>query len=323
MRKILAIDGGGIKGVFPASLLATVEDSIEGQIADYFDLVVGTSTGGIIALALGLGFSSQDILNFYEDLGPKVFKGNKLILALKRFLGTKYDKEPLEAALESEFGERKLGESKVRLVIPSLNLETGEVYIYKTAHHPRLEHDYQEKVVDIALATASAPTYFPAHRSANGVPLIDGGTWANNPVGLGVVEAIGVLEWSSKSIKVLSLGCTTEPLKPEEGSLLSNGLLHWAYKIVNVFQSAQSSHSIGIAQVLLDRDRVVRINPKVSPGRFKLDSTSNLQSLKGLGFSEARKNLPKIKQAFLGETVEAFEPHYDVEGNVGQPSDNI
>ena len=73
-RRILAIDGGGIKGVFPASFLATVEDSIGNNVADYFDLIVGTSTGGIIALGLGLGLSAQEMLAFYEEYGPLIFK---------------------------------------------------------------------------------------------------------------------------------------------------------------------------------------------------------------------------------------------------------
>ena len=75
MKRILTIDGGGIKGVCPASFLATVDNSIEGNIADYFDLIVGTSTGGIIALGLGLGLSAKEILTFYEEFGPVIFGG--------------------------------------------------------------------------------------------------------------------------------------------------------------------------------------------------------------------------------------------------------
>jgi patatin-like phospholipase/acyl hydrolase len=212
MRRILSIDGGGIKGVFPASFLATIEDSIGGKVADYFDLIAGTSTGGVIALGLGLGFTATETLMFYEELGSTVFRGSRLLRYLRRLGFSKYSQKELRGALESIVSERKLGESTKRLVIPSLNLETGEVYIYKTSHHPRLERDYKEKVVDIALATTAAPTYFPTHRSAAGVPLIDGGVWANNPVGLAVIEAIGVLNWPRNSLRVLSLGCGTQPL---------------------------------------------------------------------------------------------------------------
>ena len=144
-RRILAIDGGGIMGVFPASFLATVEDSIGDNIANYFDLIVGTSTGGIIALGLGLGLSAQEILAFYEKSGPRIFRGNRWLRWL-RWLGiSKYSKVPLKEALDACFGEKKLGDSKKRLVIPSLDLESGKVYIYKTAHHCRLETDYKKK----------------------------------------------------------------------------------------------------------------------------------------------------------------------------------
>ena len=81
-KRILAIDGGGIKGVFPTSVLATLEDSTGENIANYFDLIVGTSTGGIIALGLGLGLSAKEILAFYEESGPLIFGGNRRLRRL-------------------------------------------------------------------------------------------------------------------------------------------------------------------------------------------------------------------------------------------------
>ena len=307
-RRILAIDGGGIKEVFPASFLATVEDSIGNNVADYFDLIVGTSTGGIIALGLGLGLSAQEILAFYEESGPRIFKGNRLLRSLRWFGISKYGKGPLEKALKGCFGQKKLGDSKKRLVIPSLNLENGEVYIYKTAHHPRLERDYKKKAVDVALATASAPTYFPAHQSAAGTPLIDGGMWANNPVGLAVVEAIAVLEWPRDSLKILSLGCTTEPLSVDRARRRSRGKLYWAFKAVEVFMHAQSHGSLGTAKLLAGHENIIRINPVMPKGRFSLDGTDETSSLKGLGDSEARKALPELRKIFLGNPAEPFIP---------------
>ena len=308
MKRILAIDGGGIKGVFLASFLATVEDSIGDNVANYFDLIVGTSTGGIIALGLSMGLSAKKILAFYEESGPLIFGGNRLLRWL-RWLGiSKYKKASLKAALVACFGEQKLGDSKKRLVIPSLNLENGEVYIYKTAHHSRLERDYKEKVVDVALATASAPTYFPTHRSAAGTPLIDGGVWANNPVGVAVVEAITVLDWPGDSLNVLSLGCTTEPLNVNWGRRIPLGRLYWAFKIVDVFMHAQSHGSLGTAKLLAGHDNIIRIVPSVSHGRFSLDGTKEINSLKGLGDFEARNALPKLREVFFGNPAEPFNP---------------
>ncbi len=309
-RRILAIDGGGIKGVFPASFLAAVEDAIGDRIGNYFDLIVGTSTGGIIALGLGLGLSAQDILAFYEESGPEIFGGNRLVKTV-RWLGvSKYSDRPLKEALESVFGDRRLGESANRLVVPSLNLENGEVYIYKTAHNPRFERDYKEKAVDVALATAAAPTYFPTHRSAAGTPLVDGGVWANNPTGMATVEAVGVLGWPAESLRVLSLGCTVEPLGIGKARVAAMGAGYWMTRLVSLFTTAQSFASLGTAYVLAGHEAVLRVDPSVPPGRFGLDSHKEIASLKGLGSAEARKALPKVRRMFVDEgLVEQFTPY--------------
>ena len=314
MKRILAIDGGGIKGVCPVSFLATIDNSIEGDIADYFDLIVGTSTGGIIALGLGLGLSAKEILVFYEEFGPVIFGGNRGIRRFRWPGTTKYSSDPLKKALETCFGDKKLGDSRKRLVIPSLNLENGKVYIYKTSHHPRLETDYKERVVDVALATAAAPTYFPTHQSSVGIPLIDGGMWANNPVGMSVVEAITVLDWPRDSLKVLSLGCTTEPLNVNRGRKIPLGKPYWAFKLLDVFMHAQSSASFGTAQLLAGHDNVIRIDEDVSEGKFSLDGIKEIDALKGIGAFQARHALPKLREVFLGNPAESFNACHKLGG---------
>ena len=313
MKRILTIDGGGIKGVCPASFLATVEDTVGDNVANYFDLIVGTSTGGIIALGLGLGLSAKEILDFYEEFGPVIFGGNRGIRQFRWPGTTKYSSAPLKEALETCFGDKKLGDSRNRLVIPSLNLENGKVRIYKTAHHPRLETDYKEKVVDVALAATAAPTYFPTHRSPVGTPLIDGGVWANNPVGMSVVEAITVLDWPRDSLKVLSLGCTTEPLNVNRGRKSPLGKSYWVFKFLDVFMHAQSSASLGTAQLLAGHDNIIRIDQDVSKGKFSLDGIEEIDSLKGLGTFQARHALPKLREVFLGNPVEPFDACHKLE----------
>lgn len=308
MRRILSIDGGGIKGVVPAAFLAQLEETLGESITHFFDLIVGTSTGGIIALGLGLGLSAADILHFYEDLGPAIFAGNRLTRGLRHVGFAKYHARPLRQALEATFGEKTLGESITRLVIPSLNLETGEVHLYKTAHHPRLEVDCKERAVDVALATSAAPTYFPTHRSAKGIPLIDGGMWANNPTGLAVVEAVGVLDWPRDAIYVLSLGCVTEPLRGGLARLLPLGQGYWATKVTDVFMTAQSFASLGTASVLIGHEHMLRISPTINRGQFRLDSAREIPSLRGLGASEARKALPRVRELFCHTHVEPFVP---------------
>ena len=313
-KKILSIDGGGIKGVFPASFLATLEETTNKRVTDHFDLIVGTSTGGIIALGLGMGISAKEILSFYEELGPDIFKGNRWARFLRHLGFAKYDKEPLRDALISRFDNRLLGESKNRLVIPSVNLETGEVHVYKTSHHPRLERDYREKVVDVALATSAAPTYFPTHVSAAGSPLVDGGVWANNPTGLAAVEAIGILGWPRDQVEILSIGCTSEPLNISAARKKPLGLGYWATKITQLFMKTQSFASHGTAQLLVGHDHVVRIDPVMPNGRFGIDVIKEISSLKGLGDTEARKALPTVRK-FFEEKVEDFTPHHTLQVN--------
>jgi hypothetical protein len=228
--------------------------------------------------------------------------------ALRQLTRSKYDRAPLEHALRDIFGSRRLGDSKTRLVIPSLNLETGEVHVYKTAHHERFVMDYKELAADAALATAAAPTYFPTHRSAAGTPLVDGGMWANNPAGIAAVEALGVLGWEQGDVQLISLGCTTEPLRANADRKARLGLNYWALKLLPVMMAGQSSSSHGMAQLLLGHANVLRYSVTVSNGRFKMDSIKDIEALRGLGHSEARKALPQLR-AWLTEAAEPFEPY--------------
>lgn len=179
--------------------------------------------------------------------------------------------------------------------------------MYKTAHHERFTNDYKDRVVDVALATSAAPTYFPTHRSAAGIPLVDGGFWANNPSGLSAVEAVGVLGWPKDEVKILSVGCTTEPINIKLARYLPMGKAYWGFRAVNLFMHAQSSASQGATQLLIGKDNLVRVDPVVANGKFGLDVTSEIASLKGLGEAEAREAMPSITN-FFAEKAEKFEP---------------
>ena len=307
-KRILAIDGGGIKGVFPASFLAHVEKQINGKISDYFDLIVGTSTGGIIALALGLSFTAQETLDFYKKYGRFIFSGNAFLKSMRHFFFSKYDQDALKKALFETFGEKRLGDSTKRLVIPSLDLNTGNVYIHKTAHHQRFSTDYKRTVVDVALATSAAPTFFPAHLLPSGAPLVDGGLWANNPTGMAVVEAIGVLKWEPSSLRILSIGCTSSPIKKRGFTF---GKAYWATRIADLFMRAQDSASEGTAAILTSHEQIIRINPHVAPERYHLDNYKAIPSLEGLGESCAREKIP-ILQYLFNEPTEDFKPFHSL-----------
>lgn len=202
MFRILSIDGGGIKGAFPAAFLCALQEALSGSIADHFDLIAGTSTGGIIALGLGLGLSPFEILKFYTASGTAIFPASqKWSTRIRHYFTAKYSSDPLEEALKSAFRDRLLGHSRQRLVIPSFSALTGKIYVYKTPHDVRFESDWRKSAVEVAMATSAAPSYFPPYVTPNYIAHLDGGMWANNPTGNAVVEAIGILGVDPKEYK--------------------------------------------------------------------------------------------------------------------------
>lgn len=323
-RRILAIDGGGIKGVIPAAFLTRIEETLEKRVVDHFDLIAGTSTGAIIALGLGLGLPAREILEFYETNGPSIFGNGQDRRGLLRRLGKmrrsawglrhvvlpKHDAAALQSSLQGAFGEKRLGDCGTRIVVPAFDRERRDIHVFKTAHHSRFQVDWRERAVDVAMASAAAPTYLPTHRLESGSSFLDGGIWANNPAGLAVVEAVAVLGWEPESVSVLSLGCSESPFHIPERP----GLASLAFKMADVFLCGQSGGSLGTAKLLLGRgsaDRFFRYQHVAPHGRFSLDDTDLITPLKGIGHEMARQALPQVS-AFFGEPAQRFVPCHGV-----------
>jgi patatin-like phospholipase/acyl hydrolase len=303
--RILSIDGGGIKGVFPAAFLAHIETTLAGApVSSFFDLIAGTSTGGIIALALGLGLRADEVLEFYELYGSAIFPRKSPWWLLGP---AKYETEPLKRALERTFGSKRLGDSSRRLLIPSFNATTGRIHIFKTAHHPRLQVDFKVPAVEVALATSAAPVFFPPHRSGQEVMFIDGGIWANNPMGLAVTEAISMLGKSGNDLDVLSIGCTSVP---PDFTQRGRGWRFWALRAVEAAMQGQSFAALGTAQHLAGHNSVFRFSPVVVPGRFALDGLDGISELKAFGYSEARESLRQLTPRFFSTPADPFKPLY-------------
>lgn len=322
MKRILSIDGGGIRGVFPAAFLAALEEDLDRPLHEHFDLIAGTSTGGIIAIGLGMGLSAKDILTLYEERGPEIFSQTvsglcglaaRLAHSAKWFAwGPKYNADGLKQALTDVLGDRKLGDAKTRLMIPAWHPQMGAVYIFKTAHHERLRTDYKEKAVDAAMATAAAPTYFREFITARDVGLVDGGVWANNPTGIAVAEGIGTLGWPANDIRVLSVGCLEDVVKMRD----AYGAARLAPKLAGLFMAGQSHGSNGLAHILTgdvggaDHKAVYRVSQPVPEGFFSLDDTSKVQKLKSRAFAQARIDKPDLLKAFFDHPTQPFEPVY-------------
>ena len=310
--RILSLDGGGIKGTFTASVLAAIEEMSGKNVAEHFDLIVGTSTGGIIALALGLGFPAKRVLDLYVNKGPNIFRATGVPGSRYRhYLRVKHNAKGLRKALREEFSHHHLGESKTRLVIPSFNAASGDIYLFKTAHHPRYKQDYSWRVRDVALATSAAPTYFPIfHHDDSGLRFVDGGVWANNPTVVGVNEAIGVLGCAPERIEVLSIGTTRTPFHVPVWKQRS-GILRWGLDLSRLMMEAQARGMAALAQVLTKQGvELFRIDSTVEHDRFSLDDTREISELRGLGEEKARHYESRVTQRFLDEPAPAYEPYW-------------
>jgi len=307
--QILSLDGGGIKGVFSAAVLAHLEEDLNLDITKHFDLITGTSTGGIIALGLGIGMRPREILRFYVDKGAVIF-ANGLISSLKHLWRNKHNSNGLEKALRECFGDVLLGACRKRLVIPSYNIGEDDVYLFKTPHHERLTRDYKVPVWKVAMATSAAPAYFPSFRNIDHIRLVDGGVWANNPAMVGIVETVSMLKVPLESIRVFSLGTTNE-VKGRSKRLDHGGLLKWAFEAVDVIMRGQSIGANTQVMHLLGPENVLRLDPKVPDGLFTLDRIKE-EELLSKAAHESRHVAPFFKDKFTGHIADEFKPFHQV-----------
>jgi patatin-like phospholipase/acyl hydrolase len=313
--RILALDGGGIKGAFTAAVLAAWEKDTGLRVQDHFDLITGTSTGGILAIGLGLGLSGQEMLDFYRQRGPVIFPvtgfRRRLGGTLRQLVRPKFSQDVLRRELAAAFGERKFGEAKVRLLIPAYDTLRGRLFLFKTGHHERLRYDLEIPAVDVALATAAAPTYFQAAKIAQheGCGYVDGGVWANCPALAGVVEAVHFLGKRLDELDVCSIGTTYAPDCVKE--LAGAGLFGWGTRAVSLIMNAQGEAAQRQAMLLVGgKERFHRIDCETRPGEYSLDSADEVEALAALGRAKAveREILEPVRARFLnGLKAERFD----------------
>jgi patatin-like phospholipase/acyl hydrolase len=217
--KVLTIDGGGIKGLYSARILAHLEQQFNTSISEHFDMLCGTSTGGIIALALSLKIPATEVCNFYETKGPIIFPQSKSIrlplignidfgFARQVLISGKFKSDPLRKALAEVFGDKQIKESKNLLCIPSYSVTDARPWIFKYDHSEgKLGRDNKALYVDVAMATTAAPTYFPMHEIEyyDRKQFVDGGIWGNNPTMVGLIEALTYFVGEGKKYKQLKI----------------------------------------------------------------------------------------------------------------------
>lgn len=312
--QILSLDGGGIKGLFSAAVLAAIEEDAGIDITDHFDLIAGTSTGGIIALGLGLGMRPREIVEFYINEGPKIFHKWYGVKWFQQWLYCKFSSKPLEEALKACFQNKTLGDSKKPLVIPSYNLGENDIYLFRTPHNARLRRDYKVPAWKVALGTSAAPTFFPCSRSVDNMRLIDGGVWANNPSMVAIVEAVGTMKVSLDSISLLSIG-TSDEVVAHPKRLDKGGLFAWAKSSVDIIMRGQNIGVNNQTKFLLGKERYERFNPMVVAGEFSLDGVHKADDLLGKAAHWSRSYTPIFEEKFKKHIAPVFIPLYRIEEN--------
>ena len=245
--KILTIDGGGIKGLYSALIVQHLEEQY-GPISEYFDMICGTSTGGLIAMALSAKKPSSEIVKFYVEKGPKIFTRNCTISRFYRairqiLLWGKYSNKQLKKALEEMFGELTLGQAHTLLCIPSFNLTKGMPRVFKFPHKEGKFHmDKNIRMVDAALATSAAPTFFPIAKIEDGL-YIDGGVWCNNPTIAGMLEALDFFVGEGKefsSYRILSISSVNQPTGWNVNVRRKRSFVGWRDKLFQTSMDGQS-----------------------------------------------------------------------------------
>ncbi|XP_031115282.1 patatin-like protein 1 [Ipomoea triloba] len=202
---ILSIDGGGIRGIIPGTIIAYLEEQLQAldgpdvRVADYFDVIAGTSTGGLMTTMLAAPdknkrplYAGKDLVPFYKEHGAKIFPSAGIFETVRDatslLSGPKYDGKYLHQLIQNLLGDTRLGQTLTHVVIPTFDIKTFQPTVFTTCD-VKDSPEKNAKLSDICIGTSAAPTYFPGHyfetTDANGAKveynLVDGGVAANNP----------------------------------------------------------------------------------------------------------------------------------------------
>ena len=298
MKKILSIDGGGIRGVIPACILNEIEKRKNKPVAEMFDLIAGTSTGGILAVCLTAPdankkpkYSALDIVGLYEKEGGKIFSKSpwKSVMSLGNLIDEKYSHKGIEEVLKNYLGESRLTDCVTEVIVTSYETEGRFPYFFKSMKAKK-EPGHNFYLREVARATSAAPTYFEAAKLGAEAPreyysLIDGGVYANNPAMCGYVEVIKKFG-TKDDILLVSIGTGELTRQISYGDVKNWGLLEWARPLLNVvFDGVSDTVDYQLKQLLPDMDgkkRYFRFQTRLDIGNDNMDDAShtNIRALK-------------------------------------------
>jgi patatin-like phospholipase/acyl hydrolase len=282
--RVLAIDGGGIRGLIPALVLTEMERRAGRRIFEMFDLIAGTSTGGILACALCAPdpLPASELVALYEDEGPKIFDRSlfQRIKSADGLLDEKYDDGALDSALERFLGHKRLAETRPDLIVPAYDTALPGPYFFKTAKARATPESDDFPLSAVARATSAAPTYFEP-LEAGGRALLDGGVFAVNPAMSAFAEVLK--EVNAADVVLLSLGTGQRTRKRSFEEIKDWGVARWARPILDVVFDGVSDAVDYQLDHVLGGDRYWRLQTELTLASDDLDDASedNLAKLRG------------------------------------------
>lgn len=333
MKKILSIDGGGIRGIIPGQIMVALEEKLKVQtanenvrLADYFDFFAGTSTGGILT-CISLcpseddpkkaKFSAKEAVDLYLNHGAEIFDRNSIqkIINPNGLFDEIYNYFPLENLLEKYFGDLKLSQLVKPCIIPAYDIDNRSSHFF--AQHDYIKYGAGKDflVKDVCRATSAAPTYFEAARirSMSGVtyPLIDGGVFANNPTLCAYSEVRNAVDNpTAADMFIVSIGTGSQHASYKYERAKDWGKIGWIQPVIDIMMAGASEttnyHLEKMYSAVKREGNYTRIQPaKMGNASLDMDNVSkeNLQALAEVGIKtseDCAEELDRIVEVLLG-----------------------
>jgi patatin-like phospholipase/acyl hydrolase len=316
---VLSIDGGGIRGIIPARILEQIEEKVQRPLCELFDLIGGTSTGGIIALGLGTAahrgrpYSAKELLQLYLANGPAIFSKN-WYTPIRGWFAPKYSPKALEETLETYFGQAELHSALTPLLISSYDLQSQLPFFFKShmiaSHGVAGAEPYDWRLTEVARATSAAPTFFPPlHLSGKGASyaLVDGGIFVNNPAMAAYAEARRLYP-DAGGFVIVSVGTGDRNDRITYARAKGWGLVGWARQIVPVMMDSVSEavdYELDWIVGTSMTSKQYRLEPKLTGVSNEMDDASpaNMEKLRLLAERYLAEN-----SAVIDEICSALEP---------------
>jgi patatin-like phospholipase/acyl hydrolase len=316
--RILSIDGGGVRGVIPARILQWIEERSGKPISQLFDLIVGTSTGGLITLGLGCPdqknspkYSAEHILEVYKEHAGDIFRQSvvRSFFTGKGLWAAKYNRKSYDVILNNLFGDTRLSQAICPVLIPTYSLSLGSPNFFASSRCSRTNDNCNCLMRDVAGATSAAPTYFPPKefRDCNGTRYVevDAGIYANNPQAIAITEAFQIEpNLRKEDLFIFSIGTGSPKFDTSINKLGNAGVLGWFLK-ANLIDIMLDAHTDWYTeQTAMLYPTSVRLQPSLPENLGRMDDASpdHISGLIGLANDYVQRN-EKLLSGIMTELV--------------------